>query len=221
MLRMDIRNLGLKNSCEHFIKHVKNQNKHYYYLRDNLCVLVNNFFYKKLKQEKVYRNSIIKKWKRIIPRKLINSPVSYEMMVYMNSIMESYDTDINLKCIANPINLKLNEIPLKGQIDLITKEDNYYNVYYFLYNSLHELDINFMNNVMPGILSLGFYSDFKKGNFNIIVHNISTNKKRVIKDAGEKSNVLIKKTLSLTSKIKDNCKGCTLRGKCKHEKYRS
>ena len=218
---MDIRNIGLKNSCEHFIKYNRIKNKQYYSLRDKLYVLVNYFLYKKLRMEKITKEWIIKKWKKVLSQKLRNSVLSYEMMLYMDIIMDSYDNIMDLKCIANPINIKTCGISLNGQIDMITKNNNSYDVYHFMYNSLHGFDTNFTQRVIPGILSMAFYSDFREQSFNIIIHNISTNEKKVIDGAEKQISTLIDRTQSSLLMINNNCKKCVLKGQCKHETCRS
>jgi hypothetical protein len=122
---------------------------------------------------------------------------------------------MDIKCISNPIDMDIFGIKINGYLDLVIKEENKYNVIYFMMDD-EETNNDCYHNILPGLLSVAFYYDFKELNFDIIVYNITNNISYTVKDAGKRMEELFSKTRKILN-TSYNCNMCILKSQCTYE----
>jgi len=210
-----LRYIEFQEKCPFILENIQKEYHDYFFLRDQFHVLMNHFFYKKLKGHNISVKRMLKRWKQDLPNEFKDNHINLKLMEYLKNMMFLFETNLDIKCISSPINVDISGIKLNGNIDLVTKEDNKYNVYFFIMDD-GMCNTRYLENVLPGLLSVSFYYDFREMNFDVILYNITNRSSYVIKDAGVNMSQLFDKTQRVLNRSY-NCSACILKPKCTYE----
>ena len=207
-----LRYIEFQESCPFILDHVRTEFNDYFVLRERFHVLLNHFFYKWLRGISVNLKRVQQKWAELTVD-YRTSYIAHRFRDQLPNVIALLERNLDVKCIANPVNMDIDGVRICGNLDIVTRHDDVYDVYFLVTDDANQ---EYVRRVIPGLVGMAFYYDFHELKFNVIVHNIATNQQYIVRDAGLSIGSLFNRSKRLLEK-NYQCGSCLLKNRCVHE----
>lgn len=154
-------------------------NTDYHSLKSKFLSIVYKIFYRKMSNH--FIKNIFIYIRKKIPKTNNNKTFRYKFINSGKNVQNIYKSINNIICVNYPTTYEIDNVIIESNISVICKNKNKYVLYLFYCEDRKEI---FNKTINIDLLTCihTFYDDFSHSNFDVIIVNLSTAKKKLYKN---------------------------------------